>query len=123
MGNAGGRAGLRCVAVPVCGQRVLARLCWATVFCVAQVDPAGGAAQLVQSRVREPAEQAPLLRWLWGLGVEGVVCGGIHFRYRVALEAEGLWAVSGYRGEAQEVLEQRLREGGDGNDQRGRLVR
>jgi predicted Fe-Mo cluster-binding NifX family protein len=92
------------VAVPVYETRVLPRFGVAREFVVAEVAPLAGVAHRVERRTWEPPKAPSLARWLADLGVTGVICGGIHPRFVVELEAEGLWVLWGQHGETQEVI-------------------
>ncbi len=94
------RAGL--VAVPVYGSRVLPRFGLARTFRLAARD--GVEVRDLGERVWDPTREPRLARWLRDQGVEGVLCGGIHPRFQVALELEGLWVLWGQRGEVGSVL-------------------
>ncbi|MBI5440624.1 MAG: NifB/NifX family molybdenum-iron cluster-binding protein [Deltaproteobacteria bacterium] len=94
------------VGIPIYAGRVLPRFGVAREFLVASIER--GTAKLVTiqtCRWREPSPEG-IGAWLRSLGVEWVVCGGIHPRFLVALEAEGLRVVWGQRGPADEVLRQ-----------------
>ncbi len=90
------------VAVPVYGSRVLPRFGLARTFHLAARD--GADVREVGRRVWDPTREPRLARWLRDQGVEGVLCGGIHPRFQVALELEGLWVLWGQRGEVDTVL-------------------
>ncbi len=94
------RAGL--VAVPVSGSRVFPRFGLARTFRLAARD--GVEVRNLGERVWDPTREPRLARWLRDQGVEGVLCGGIHPRFQVALELEGLWVLWGQRGEVGSVL-------------------
>jgi predicted Fe-Mo cluster-binding NifX family protein len=92
------------IGVPIYGNRVLPRVGAAREFLLASVQRGTAQIQSVQTcrwGASPPEEIGP---WLRGLGAEGVICGGIHPRFQVALEAEGLWVLWGQRGPADEVL-------------------
>lgn len=55
-----------------------------------------------------PDKHPDLPAWLRLKNVDGVLCGGIHPRFQIALEAQGLWVTWGYRGEIISVLNQWL---------------
>lgn len=59
-------------------------------------------------RTWSPDKNPDLPNWLRQHKVEGVLCGGIHPRFQIALEAQGLWVIWGFRGEIIEVLYQWL---------------
>jgi predicted Fe-Mo cluster-binding NifX family protein len=60
-----------------------------------------------QTRVLwDPRQPHSLAAWLRHHKVAGVLCGGIHPRFQIALEAEGLWVVWGFRGDIDTVLRQ-----------------
>ncbi len=62
----------------------------------------------LQQHEWDPQDKPSVARWLREQQVNGVICDGIHPRFQAALEAEGLWVLSGAWGEVNDVLEQWL---------------
>jgi predicted Fe-Mo cluster-binding NifX family protein len=92
------------VAVPVWGSRILPRFGEAREFRFAEIERPGGTIRWLGTRGWDPEKNAGLASWLRTSGAGGVICGGIHPRFLLALEAESLWVCWGQRGEVEEVL-------------------
>ncbi|MBI5017912.1 MAG: NifB/NifX family molybdenum-iron cluster-binding protein [Deltaproteobacteria bacterium] len=92
------------VALPVYGTRVLPRFGIAREFLVAEVDPLAPAVRSATRHAWDPCAAPSLPAWLHGLGATGVICGGIHPRFRVELETADLWVLWGQQGDAEEVV-------------------
>lgn len=104
------------IAVPCYGTRVLPRFGQAREFYFAEADLAAGTLHGLRRCSWDLVDEPHLVRWLRREGVAAVFCGGIHPRFQVALNAEGIGVVWGFRGEVEEVLRQWLREREPGND-------
>ena len=91
------------VAVPVYGTRILPRFGLAQVFWLVQ-RLADGSTRDLGHLEWSPAVAVHLPGWLKQQRVDGVICGGIHGRFRVALEGHGIWVIGGQRGEARAVF-------------------
>ena len=104
------------IAVPCYGSRVLPRFGQAREFFFAEADLVAGTLQGLQRRCWDLYDEPHLVRWLRREGIEAVLCGGIHPRFQVALYAEGIQVVWGFRGEVEEVLRQWLKEGDLANE-------
>ncbi len=98
------------IAVPCYGSRVLPRFGQAREFFFAEVDLAGRILQGLRRQSWDLYEEPNLIHWLCREGVDLVLCGGIHPRFQVALMAEAIGLVWGFRGEVEEVLRQWLQE-------------
>jgi len=98
------------VAVPCYGNRVLPRFGQAREFFFAEVDPGDGILYKLQRASWDLYQEPQLARWLKRVGIDAVLCGGIHPRFQLALHAEGIQVVWGFRGEVEEVLQRWLKE-------------
>lgn len=94
------------VALPVYGTRVLPRFGIAREFLLAEVDRLAPGVRSTERRSWDPRAAPSLPAWLGGLGVSGVICGGIHPRFRIDLEAADLWVLSGRQGDAEDIVRQ-----------------
>jgi predicted Fe-Mo cluster-binding NifX family protein len=92
------------VGIPVYAGRILPRFGIAREFLLGEVEREVPRVDGVRIELWDPSDRRGVGAWLRSFGVQGVICGGIHPRFRVALEAEGLWVLWGYRGPADEVL-------------------
>ena len=96
------------IAVPGYGNRVLPRFGLARLFWVLELNTARQTITDQTPQPWDPVQNPDLPRWLRGLGVTGVLCGGIHQRFRAELEREGIHVNSGHRGEVEKVVRQWL---------------
>lgn len=99
------------LALPCYENRVLPRFGAARTFVIADLRRDASAPPACIRKAWDPQGDPPLPAWLRQLGVEGVLCGGIHPRFQTALEAECLWVVWGFRGEIETVLQEWLAAG------------
>lgn len=92
------------VALPCYENRVLPRFGAARTFVIADLDRNGSTPPVCRHHAWDPVVDAALPAWLKQMQVAGILCGGIHPRFQVALETEGLWVAWGFRGEIGMVL-------------------
>jgi predicted Fe-Mo cluster-binding NifX family protein len=104
------------VAVPCYGDRVLPRFGVAREFIFAKIEPLRRTVTGQTRALWDPQQPHSLAAWLRHHHVAGVLCGGIHPRFQIALEAEGLWVVWGFRGDIDTVLRQWLSGETSGDD-------
>lgn len=99
------------IAVPCYGSRVLPRFGQAREFFFADVALTERTLCGLRRHSWDRDDEPQLVCWLRREGIDAVLCGGIHPRFQVALSAEGIEVIWGFRGEVEEVLRQWLKEG------------
>ena len=96
------------VALPCYENRVMPRFGCSRSFIFADILESEDKVAEHTEHTWSPDKNPDLPNWLRLQNVEGVLCGGIHPRFQIALEAQGLWVIWGFRGEIIEVLNQWL---------------
>lgn len=76
----------------------------ARTFVIVDLDHSGTLPSAYTRLTWDPASAVELPAWLKRQHVVGILCGGIHPRFQIAIEAENLWVAWGFRGEISEVL-------------------
>jgi predicted Fe-Mo cluster-binding NifX family protein len=111
------------IAVPLFGEEVSPRFGFSTQLLVANIDEAGVQVEGIQ-------ELANMRPWQWPdylatLGIEKLICGGMHPRFQVEMQRRGIEVIWGVIGPVADALEA-LRDGTLQRDQflrRGRRGR
>jgi predicted Fe-Mo cluster-binding NifX family protein len=96
------------VAIPCYGTRVLPRFGLAREFYFAEVDQQAKKVVDLKRKEWNPYFDPQMVRWLRNHNISGVLCGGIHPRFQMALMFDGIWILWGFRGEVVEILEKWL---------------
>ncbi|WP_320361407.1 NifB/NifX family molybdenum-iron cluster-binding protein [Syntrophotalea acetylenica] len=96
------------IALPCYENRVMPRFGMARTFIFADINRSKKQITAITEKNWESSQPMDLPAWLQQQRVEGVLCGGIHPRYQIALEAKGMWVAWGFRGEIEAVLNQWL---------------
>ena len=99
------------IAIPCYGNRVMPRFGQTRDICFAEADLSSRRLLTLEQQSWNPADEPLIVRWLHRKGVDTVLCGGIHPRFQVALEAEKIRVVWGFRGEVEEIVRLWLSEG------------
>jgi predicted Fe-Mo cluster-binding NifX family protein len=96
------------LALPCYENRVMPRFGIARTFVFADVRSQTRQIVQIAEQTWEPDKELDLPTWLHLNHVDGILCGGIHPRFQIALETAGMWVIWGFRGEIDNVLNQWL---------------
>lgn len=96
------------VALPCYENRVMPRFGCSRAFVFADILKNENTLSKCTEHTWIPETDPDLPTWLRLRNVTGVLCGGIHPRFQIALEAQGLWVSWGFRGEILDILKQWL---------------
>lgn len=96
------------LALPCYKNRVMPRFGIARAFIFADIESETKQITGTIEQSWEPNQGSDLPTWLQQKQVTGILCGGIHPRFQIALEAAGIWVVWGFRGEIDSILHQWL---------------
>lgn len=96
---------LQRVAIPHYGQRIMPRFGLARQFYLLTVDRHMHRVNFPVNYRWDPRQEPSVARWLKLMTVSGVICDGIHPRFQMALQEEGLWVLGGAWGEVDAVIE------------------
>lgn len=94
------------LALPFYENRVMPRFGSARSFVLVDIESHNNRIDKVTRHTWEPDTVPNLHTWLHQKHVNGILCGGIHPRFQIALEAAGMWVISGFKGDIEIVLQQ-----------------
>lgn len=94
------------LALPCYENRIMPRFGIARSFVLVDIQDHDNRIEKVTRHTWEPDTVPNLPNWLRQQHVDGILCGGIHPRFQIALEAAGLWVIWGFRGDIDTVLNQ-----------------
>lgn len=97
------------IAIPSYNDRIFPRFDQAHYFHFAKINLAQRTIETMTTH-RWPTQEQDVCCWLVKMGVQGVLCSGIHHRHQIRFQQAGIWLVWGLSGNIESTLQHWLKD-------------